>query len=65
MRKLIKYSVEGRKLKSNLRSQCKSPLALPSAAQLVGCHPANEKVKGLIPCLGTCLVVGLGPDHGM
>ena len=39
-------------------------LALTSVAQLVGPHPANWKVAGLIPSQGTCLGCRPGPQLG-
>ena len=40
-------------------------LALTSAAQLVGHHPAKGKVTDLIPGWAHTWVVGLVPDRGM
>ena len=39
-------------------------LPLTSVAQLVGHHPVNWKVAGLIPSQGTCLGCGFGPGWG-
>ena len=36
--------------------------ALTDAAQLVVCHPANQKVAGLLPSQGTCLGFRFGPQ---
>ena len=33
-------------------------------AQLVGCHPANQKVTSSIPSQGTCLGCRFGPQSG-
>ena len=36
--------------------------ALAGVVQLVGCHPANRKVVGLIPSQGTCLGCRFSPS---
>ena len=36
--------------------------ALAGVAQWIECRPANQKVAGLIPCQGTCLGCGPGPQ---
>ena len=37
---------------------------LTNVAQLAGCHPAKQKVIGLIPSQGTCLGFSFGPSRG-
>ena len=38
--------------------------ALAGVTQWIECQPANPKVAGLIPSLGTCLGCGPGPQLG-
>ena len=38
--------------------------ALAGVAQVVGHHPAKQKVSGLIPTQGTCLGCRFGPQSG-
>ena len=38
--------------------------ALAGVAQWIECQPVNQKVTGLIPGQGTCLVVGPVPRRG-
>ena len=38
-------------------------VALTGAAQLVGCHPAEQKVAGSIPSQGTSLGYWSGPGQ--
>ena len=39
--------------------------ALAGVAQWIECWPANQRVAGLIPCQGTCLGCGPGPQLGV
>ena len=40
-------------------------LALAGVAQWIQCWPVNQRVAGLIPSQGKCLVCGPGPQWGM
>ena len=37
-------------------------MALAGVAQWVECGPANQRIAGLVPSQGTCLVCGPGPQ---
>ena len=39
-------------------------VALAGAAQWIECQPENQRVAGLIPSQGTCLVAGQVPSGG-
>ena len=41
------------------------PWALAGVAQWIECRPVNQRVAGLIPSQGTCLVCGPGPHLGV
>ena len=42
----------------------KVSVALAGVAQWIECQSVNERVAGLIPCQGTCLGCGQGPQLG-
>ena len=37
-------------------------MALAGVAQWVECGPTNQRIAGLVPSQGTCLVCGPGPQ---
>ena len=47
-----------------MRTRTFPPAALADVAQWIERQPANQRVTGSIPCQGTCLGCGPGPQHG-
>ena len=59
----LKWRWEGYSSKKNSKNK-KKPLALTHVTQLVGHHPAKQRVTGSLPSQGTCLCCGFSPCWG-